>query len=109
MKKAVIAFVVLGIVGAGGYGVYHHFFENTENSGRVSSTSEDAVYVDQVSAITGFGSGNGLVQRYGGEVEPQETLEVKLESDRTVKHCFVKEGDDVKAGQRLFVYDTQDD
>ena len=30
MKKAVIAFVVLGIVGAGGYGVYHHFFENTE-------------------------------------------------------------------------------
>ena len=27
MKKAVIAFVVLGIVGAGGYGVYHHFFE----------------------------------------------------------------------------------
>ena len=31
MKKAVIAFVVLGIVGAGGYGVYHHFFENTEN------------------------------------------------------------------------------
>lgn len=109
MKKAVIAFVVLGIVGAGGYGVYHHFFENTENSGRVSSTSEDAVYVDQVSAITGFGSGNGLVQRYGGEVEPQETLEVKLESDRTVKQCFVKEGDDVKAGQRLFVYDTQDD
>lgn len=109
MKKAVIAFVVLGIVGAGGYGVYHHFFENTENSGRVSSTSEDAVYVDQVSAITGFGSGNGLVQRYGGEVEPQETLEVKLESDRTVKQCFVKEGDDVKIGQRLFVYDTQDD
>ena len=109
MKKAVIAFVVLGIVGAGGYGVYHHFFENTENSGRVSSTSEDAVYVDQVSAITGFGSGNGLVQRYGGEVEPQETLEVKLESDRTVKQCFVKEGDDVKTGQRLFVYDTQDD
>ena len=109
MKKAVIAFVVLGIVGAGGYGVYHHFFENTENSGRVSSTSEDAVYVDQVSAITGFGSGNGLVQRYGGEVEPQETLEIKLESDRTVKQCFVKEGDDVKTGQRLFVYDTQDD
>lgn len=109
MKKAVIAFAVLCIVGAGGYGVYHHFFENTEASDRVSSTSEDAVYVDQVSTITGFGSGNGLTQRYGGEVEPQETLEVKLESDRTVKQCFVKEGDDVKEGQRLFVYDTQDD
>ena len=99
MKKAVIAFVVLGIVGAGGYGVYHHFFENTENSGRVSSTSEDAVYVDQVSAITGFGSGNGLVQRYGGEVEPQETLEVKLESDRTVKQCFVKDEDKLAQAQ----------
>jgi HlyD family secretion protein len=42
-------------------------------------------------------------------VEPQATLEVKLENDRTVKTCYVKEGDEVKEGQRLFTYDTQDD
>ncbi len=109
MKKAVIAFLVIGIVGAGGYGVYHHFFENTTQE-RVSSTSEDAVYVDQVSVITGYGStGSTVADRYAGEVEPQATLEVKLENDRTVKQCFVKEGQEIKEGQRLFVYDTKDD
>ena len=109
MKKAVIAFLVIGIVGAGGYGVYHHFFENAAQE-RVSSTSEDAVYVDQVSVITGYGStGSTVADRYAGEVEPQATLEVKLENERTVKQCFVKEGQEVKEGQRLFVYDTKDD
>lgn len=109
MKKAVIAFLVIGIVGAGGYGVYHHFFENTAQQ-RVSSTSEDAVYVDQVSVITGYGStGSSVADRYAGEVEPQATLEVKLENERTVKQCFVKEGQEIKEGQRLFVYDTKDD
>jgi HlyD family secretion protein len=34
---------------------------------------------------------------------------VKLESDRTVDECYVKEGDEVKEGQKLFSYDTQDD
>ena len=109
MKKAVIAFLVIGIVGAGGYGVYHHFFENAAQE-RVSSTSEDAVYVDQVSVITGYGStGSTVADRYAGEVEPQATLEVKLENERTVKQCFVKECQELKEGQRLFVYDTKDD
>lgn len=110
MKKALIALVIAGLLGAGGYGAYHHFFEQADDGAqRVSSTSEDAVYVDQVSVITGYGSGNGLVDRFGGEVEPQATLEVKLENEKTVKECFVKEGDEVKAGQKLFCYDTQDD
>lgn len=110
MKKVLIAVLALGIIGGGGYGAYHHFFADNEGSSqRVSSDSEDAVYVDAVSAITGYGSGNGLIERYGGEVEPQATLEVKLENERKVEECYVKEGDTVKEGQRLFSYDTQDD
>lgn len=110
MKKVVIAILVIGLIGAGGYGVYHHFFENgAASDGRVSSDSADAVYVDKVSDITGYGSGSGMIERYGGEIEPQSTLEVKLESDRTVKECFVKEGDHVEEGQRLFVYETRED
>ena len=110
MKKALVAVLVLGILGGGGYGVYHHFFADSQTTAeRVSSTSEDAVYVDLVSAITGYGSGNGLIERYGGEVEPQATLEVKLENDRKIDECYVKEGDEVKEGQRLFSYDTQED
>ena len=45
-------------------------------------------------------------------VEPQETVNVKIESGRKVKEVQVKTGDEVKAGQLLFVYDLssiQDD
>ena len=109
-KKALAAVLALGMLGGGGYGVYHHFFGAAQGSAdRVSSDKEDAVYVDQVSVITGYGSGNGLIERYGGEVEPQAVLEVKLESERKVDECFVKEGDEVREGQRLFAYDTQED
>lgn len=109
MKKALVTIAVLGLLGAGGYGAYHYFFAETGEGGRVSSTSEDAVYVNSVSEITGIGSGSGLHDRYGGEVEPQATLEVKLESERTVAECFVKEGDEVKEGQKLFIYDTREE
>ena len=109
MKKALVTVLILGLLGGGGYGVYHYFFENKGEAERVSSDAENAVYVDQISAITGYGVGSGLIERYGGEVEPQATVEVKLENERTVKECFVKEGDEVKEGQRLFVYETQED
>lgn len=110
MKKVLVAILVLGVIGAGGYGVYHHFFADTsESQGRVSSTSEDAVYVDLVADITGYGTSSGVVERFGGEVEAQATLEVKLDNDRTVDECYVKEGDEVEEGQRLFRYDTQED
>lgn len=110
MKKALVAVLVVGILGAGGYGAYRHFFANNkeEESQRVSSTSEDAVYVDSVSQIAGLGSGNGMIERFGGVVEPQATLEVKLENERSVAKCYVKAGDKVKEGQDLFVYDTQE-
>lgn len=110
MKKFLIAILVLGLLGGGAFGVYYYFFrDDAGQSERVSSTSEDAVYVDLVSTITGYGAGTGFIERYGGEVEPQATLEVKLENDRTVKKCFVKEGDEVKEGQKLFEYDTHED
>lgn len=110
MKKVMVTVLVLGVLGAGGYGAYRYFYAPPGEAGeRVSSDSEDAVYVDLVSEITGYGSGNGLFARFGGEIEPQATLEVKLENERTVKTCYVKVGDEVKEGDELFVYDTQED
>ena len=110
MKKFIIVILVLGILGGAGYGVYHFYFEKKAGSEeRVSSDAENAVYVDSVSTITGYGAGTGLIERFGGEVSPQATLEVKLENERTVKKCYVKEGDEVKEGQRLFTYDTRED
>ena len=111
MKKGIVVLLVLALAGGAGAGVYYHWFRGNTGteSGRVSSDSEDAVYVDSVSMLAGLGSGDGLIQRYAGIVEPQQTWSVKLENERTVKACLVEEGDEVKTGQRLFTYDTTDD
>lgn len=110
MKKVVITVLILAILGGGGYGAYYYFYQRNqpESADRVSSTSEDAVHVDSVAMIAGIGSGNGLTERYGGETVAQATLEVKLASDRKVEECYVKEGDEVKEGDKLFIYDTQE-
>ncbi|MCD7884343.1 MAG: efflux RND transporter periplasmic adaptor subunit [Lachnospiraceae bacterium] len=109
MKKVVITLLVLALLGGGGYGAYYYFFSDSAGSqGRVSSESEDAIYVMTVSAITGYGTGTGVTETYAGEVEAQATIEIKLDSDRTLDECYVKEGDIVEEGQELFSYETQD-
>ena len=65
--------------------------------------SGDVIYVTQISEINGETS--GVSNRYAGVVEPQETVEVELESGRSVKEVQVKTGDQVKKGQLLFEYD----
>ena len=48
---------------------------------------------------------SGVENRYAGVVEPQETVQVKIESGRKVKEVQVKTGEEVKKGQLLFQYD----
>ena len=113
MKKFVIALssiLLLTAVAAGGY-YWYRFSDNPldfkENLTRLKEElnpkESDPVYVTLVSTITG--SSSGVVNRYAGVVEPQSTLEVKLESNRVVKKLAVKEGEEVKKGQLLFEYD----
>lgn len=112
MKKGIAVLLSLVLVGGAGAGIYYYRFRDgaaVSGGERVSSDSEDAVYVDSVSMLAGLGSGNGLIQRYAGVVEPQQTWDVKLENDRKVRECYVKEGDEVKVGQKLFTYDTTED
>ena len=61
------------------------------------------MYVSKVSVITG--SETTAVNRFAGVVEPQKTVNVKIESGRKVKEVEVKTGEEVKAGQLLFEYD----
>ena len=99
MKKAMIA--VGGILAAAACagGVYWFVIRD---SGQTSSDGESA-YVSSVKTITGYSSGN--TNRYAGVVEPQETIEVKIENNRKVTEVEVEEGEEVKQGQLLFVYD----
>lgn len=99
MKKRI--FIVLGIlIAAGGIGsgVWYHF-----NGGGQNTSGDTVVYVSKVSVITG--AETAVTNRFAGVVEPQETVNVKIESGRKVKEVQVKTGDEVKAGQLLFEYD----
>lgn len=76
---------------------------------RGSSSSDGlTAYVDSVSMITGLGSGSGLMNRYSGVVEPQETLQINRNQERKIKELYVNVGDKVEEGTELFAYDTDE-
>lgn len=62
------------------------------------------VSVESVSDITGIGS--GLAERYAGIVAAGDTLNIERDSDKKIDELLVEAGDEVRAGQVLFTYDT---
>ena len=99
MKKRVLIvggiLIAVGIAGGVGWRYYDENIRITSN--------EDIAYVTKVSVITD--TSTGVVNRFAGVVEPQQTVEVNLESGRTIKELAVETGDVVKKGQLLFEYD----
>ena len=69
--------------------------------------SGQKVYVQPVSEILGFGTA-GVQNRYAGVIESQKTLKIELDPSKTLAEVFVKEGDEVKAGDPLFSYDVDE-
>ena len=53
--------------------------------GRSSSKSDNVVYVNSVEKLTSLGSGNGMINRFAGVVESQETWSVQQNMEKTVK------------------------
>lgn len=112
MKKGIAALLAVVLAAGAGSGAYYQFIYKNRDSldaGRVSSDSEDAVYVDSVSVLAGLGNGSGMVSRFAGVIEPEQTWSAKLENEKTVAKTYVKEGDKVKVGDKLFSYKTDED
>ena len=65
-------------------------------------------YVESVSVLAGLGSANGINNRYTGEVEAQDSWKISLQTDMSVKKCYVSVGDRVKKGDKLFSYNTEE-
>ena len=103
-KKLIIGGTAAGVILVAA--IFGFVFLKGHSSG--SSDSGDLVYVDSVTSIMGLGSGTGQLNRFAGVVEPQKTVTIKQSSDKKVKECYVKEGDEVKKGQKLFIYDTSE-
>ena len=97
-KLAVIAGAAVIVIGAASY------FILTNLGGSVDGTA----YVESVKDIMGYGSGSGMNNRYTGEVEAQDSWDITLQSDLSVAECYVEEGAQVKKGDRLFSYNTEE-
>lgn len=91
--------VVVAAVGVGGFFLKNKFTASGGNS-------DDKVYVESVSSI--MKQTSGVVNRFNGTVESQETYNVKVDSSRKVKEVKVEVGDNVKTGDVLFTYDTDE-
>ena len=90
-KKKVIAGVVLvAVIAAGGSGVVVWK--------KVQDSVEKILNPDV----------SGTNQRFSGVIEPQKTWKIEASSDKKIKEIYVAEGDQVKAGQDLFTYDTSE-
>ncbi|EET62906.1 efflux transporter, RND family, MFP subunit [Marvinbryantia formatexigens DSM 14469] len=98
--------ILLGLCVAAA-GVYFAAGRPLESRNGGAEESKDIVYVNSVSDITG--EGMDYAERFGGVIEPQATVKVKLDAEKKVKECRVKEGEQVEEGQVLFVYDTRED
>lgn len=99
MKKGILAVGGILVVAVAAGSIYWFVFRDSKQT---VSDGEKA-YVSSVSTITGYSSGNS--NRYAGVVEPQKTVEVKIENNRKVTEVKVQVGDEVKKGQLLFEYD----
>ena len=102
-KKLIIGGSAAGVILVAA--IFGFVFLKGHSSG--SSDSGDLVYVDSVTSIMGLGSGTGQLNRFAGVVEPQKTVTIKQSSDKKVKECYVKEGDEVKKGQKLISFDRE--
>ena len=101
MKKKVFVIggliILAGAAGAGGWYYYKEYYSNS------AAASGEVAYVTKISTL--LGEDSGVLNRFAGVVEAQETVKVNIESGRTVTEVKVKTGDEVKKGQLLFEYD----
>lgn len=67
---------------------------------------ENAVFVQKVSDLVDMG-GIAPGDKFPGIVVSENTTEIQKDAEMVVEELLVREGDDVKTGQKLFVYDTQ--
>ena len=69
-------------------------------------SEETAVFVQSVEQLQSMG-GIAPGDRFAGIVVSEDITQIEKDPDMTVEELLVKAGDDVKEGQALFSYDTQ--
>lgn len=67
--------------------------------------SAGTVYVQSVSAVSGNKQAGGISNVYSGVTQSAKTVSVSRDSSRDIEKTYVKKGDKVTKGDRLFKYD----
>lgn len=94
----VVAFAVVAAVGVTGFMLWKK---------KDSAAKKGTVYVQPVSELN---TAEGLTlsgSRFSGVVETQKTEDVKYDKNKTISKFYVKVGDEVKEGDKLFCYDIE--
>lgn len=71
------------------------------------ANKKNAVYVQSVEVLSELG-GIGAADQFSGIVEAESITGVDKDGTKTILELLVSEGDDVKEGQALFSYDTEE-
>ncbi|MBE5997314.1 MAG: efflux RND transporter periplasmic adaptor subunit [Lachnospiraceae bacterium] len=101
-KKAVWIIAIAAVVIVAGFFIIRHFV-----TGGSAKKGEDVAYVDTVANFMGIGGSGGMVNRFAGVVESQETWSVNQNQEYTVEEIYVTVGQEVKEGDPLFKYDIE--
>ena len=102
MKKRLIG-IIIGIAAVAAAFLIWKFLLKKEDTGSAGNSSG---YTISVAELTGSAA-VGAVNRFSGVVEAEETWSVNQNPDSKVKEILVSVGDMVKAGDVLFIYDTE--
>ncbi|MGN0584172.1 MAG: efflux RND transporter periplasmic adaptor subunit [Ruminococcus sp.] len=101
-SKKIIIGTVAGItaaaVTAGGICLWRYYGKGSSVDGLAYVCAVSEVNTASVSAAN---------LQFSGVVEPQETVDIKVDISKTISEISVQEGDHVKAGDPLFTYDVE--
>ena len=70
------------------------------------AVKENQVFVQKVSDLSRMGA-LAPTDKFSGIVVSESVTEIQRDSDKVVENLYVREGDDVTEGQKLFSYDTE--
>ena len=108
-NKGIIIGVVAVVVLLAMAAVCVYFIQKKQTGENIPTGDGSEIYAVRITDIMGLNASDlGLNQRFSGIVEPQKTVEIQLESGRTTSEIFVEVDDQVKAGDPLFQYDTDE-
>lgn len=102
-KIGIIAGIAAAVLILACVAVWFFFFREAA----MPSDPNEIAYVNTVSDITQEG-GLGMTTKFSGVAEPEKTLSVQKDDTKKIAELHVAVGQEVKTGDPLFSYDTED-